>query len=234
MSLVARKQKLFGRAAPPVVPNITFGARASNAGGLTLSAPAGAAIGDLLIAFIETNSQEPTTPSGWTLLGGQRTSFSPSPGAGYTGLYLYCRSHDGSSAYAWADSGDHTAGCIAAVTEAHGYECFTALEVNSITTATTTWTVGTAYVTEPNTLVVVAISHAIDTNSTAIGVIAADGGLASSTEFVDYAHNTNAGGGLYIFGGSKATTGYSTALTATGSSSSRYCFAKLLIWAELP
>ena len=193
------------------------GAVAASINAVSPGLPAGTAVGDILVMFVETNN-ETITAAGWT----QATNSPQSDATDVTRLTVLWRRATGTDATTTSDSGDHQ---IARIIGFSG--CVTTGDPWNITaggTETTSDTSGSipgATTTTANTMVVAACSTGVDGNSTAIFSAWTNASLVSITEQIDNGTNAGAGGGIGAATGIKSAAGAYSATTVTYSGASR-------------
>ncbi len=211
----------------PVPTFVNAGAVAANAAAITPALPAGIAVDDLLLLFLETSNQAITiaNQSGgvWTAVANSPQSTGTAANANATRLTVFWSRYNGTqTAPVTTDSLNHQLGRIIAVRgvettgnpwdiTAGGVEAGNNDTSGSIPGATTT---------VANTLVVAAIATALpDVNGTAAFTNAswANASLTGVTERTDNSTAANNGGALGIATGVKATAGLYNATTVTTS-----------------
>ena len=217
-------------AATATVTFVAAGTVAANTAAITPALPAGIAVNDILLLFLETGNETITIP---TPNGGTWAEVTNSPqGTGTTGaagtgtrLTVFWSRYNGTQgAPTTSDSGNHQLGRMiairGAVTSGDPWD-ITAGGVEAV--SDTSGSIPGATTTVANTLVVAAIATALpDATGTTNFSLWTNGDLASLTERTDNTTNQGNGGGLGIVTGTKTTAGaYSnTAVTIAAAGSS--------------
>ncbi|MEK6208761.1 MAG: DUF6701 domain-containing protein [Pseudomonadota bacterium] len=211
----------------PVPTYVAAGAVAANAAAITPALPAGIAVDDILLLFLETSNQAITiaNQSGgtWTAVANSPQSTGAAAAADATRLTVFWSRYNGTqTAPVTSDSGNHQLGRMIAVrgvdTSGNPWD-ITAGGVEAGNTDTSGSIPG-ATTTVANTLVVAAIGTSLpDVNGTAAFTNAswANASLTGVTERTDNSSTANNGGALGIATGVKATAGLYNATTVTTS-----------------
>ena len=227
----------------PVPAYVAAGAVAANAGAITPALPAGIAVDDILLLFLETSNQAITiaNQSGgtWTAVANSPQSTGTAAAADATRLTVFWSRYNGTqTAPVTSDSGNHQLGRMIAVRgvettgnpwdiTAGGVEAGNTDTSGSIPGATTT---------VANTLVVAAIGTSLpDATGTAVFTNAswANASLTGVTERTDNSTNTGNGGGLGIATGVKATAGLYNATTVTTSANTAKAMMSIALRPQL-
>lgn len=186
---------------------------------IVVSPPPGTSEGQLMILFTETANQAVTAPAGW--------SPCPWPTSGQIGVgtaasttatrlsafYKFASSSEGPVVV--ADPGDHALGIIHTFSNVDPINPFGPYNPTTQATTSTSVSFGSLTTTDPNYLLVAAVSVATDLTSPRVNSWA--GGL---TERSDNATNAGNGGGLGVATKELATAGNTGTLSATLATSS--------------
>jgi MSHA biogenesis protein MshQ len=175
--------------------------------------------GDIALLFIESRGEEPATlgtPAGFSpVLNSPQSTDTTTAGTRLT-VYWARATSAAMAAPTVTDPGDHVVAQIltyrGVVETGNPWD----VTVGGVQTTAATGIIVTGVTTTvPDTLVVVAVAHGIDGNSTARFSGWANTNLSSIVERVDLGRNNNDGGGFGIIDGVKATAGPTGNTTAT-------------------
>jgi hypothetical protein len=204
---------------------VASGAQSINAGAITPALPAGIAVGDVLVMFVETANQATSIANGngatWTEIGTQvGTGTAGSTSA--TRLSMWWTRYDGviTTGPTTNDSGDHQLGRIAAFRGCKS----TGSPIDAVATfaaeaGPSTINIPAVVTTVDNTLVVAAVADDWDNASTTRYGSWTNANLASISERIDGGSTTQNGGGLGMATGTKASAGSTGAWTASANAS---------------
>ena len=206
---------------------VAAGNVANGTGAITPALPAGIAVNDILLLFIETANQAISISNqnggAWAAVANSPQGTGTAAGASATRLTVFWSRYNGTQgAPTVSDSGDHQLGRIIAVrgaiTSGNPWDV-TAGGVGA--TASTGGAIPGATTMVDNTLVVAAIATALpDATGTANFSAWANSDLTSITELTDNTTTSGNGGGLGIAAGVKATAGTYGNTTVTLANSS--------------
>ncbi|MDO8604626.1 MAG: fibronectin type III domain-containing protein [bacterium] len=202
---------------------VAAGAKASAITAVTPPLPAGLAVDDILLLFVETANQAITipTPNGgvWAQVTNSPQGTGTAGIAGATRLTVFWSRYNGTQgAPTTSDSGDHQFAQIIAfrgvIATGNPWDV-TAGDI--LATASTAVTIPGVTTTSTETLVVAVVANDTDVNNTPQTSGWANGGLSSLTEVLNADANTNAGrgGGFGVAVGPRLTTGATGNSTAT-------------------
>lgn len=211
---------------------VALGAFTSSTGAITPALPAGIAVNDLLLLFLETHQEAATIP---TPNGGTWTAAPSSPqGSGSTGANSSARITVFYSFYNGVqgnpttnDPGDHISGRIAAFRGVDLVSPFNTSSGGVNTNAGATATVNGATTTVPGCVVVGC--GATEDDGDSIGPWTAGSGLASLTEMFENVHAAGDQGLITAWYAQKATTGAYGNSTATVTSGQQRAFMSLAL-----
>lgn len=201
-----------GQAAPTFV---AAGTVAAGTGAIAPALPAGLAVNDILLLFLETSNQAITIANQnggiWAAVLNSPQSTGAAATAAATRLTVFWSRYNGvQGAPTTSDSGDHQLGRIIAVrgviTTGDPWDVTAGgVEVGNTDTSAS---IPGAVTTVANTLVVAAIATALpDANGTTVFSALTNANLTGLAERTDNSTNANNGGGLGIATGVWATTG---------------------------
>lgn len=179
---------------------------------VSVSPPAGAQAGDLLLCFVSTENGGQTTPSGYSQITNSPQGNSTFAGSARLGVFQ--KTHSGSeSSVTVGLVGSHVVAVIIAIRNAS-----TTLNVTAGSNASSTASVScpTATTTVDDCMVLAAVAFSVNTT---VGSWA-NANLADFAEILDEATTDDDDGGLAIALGYKATAGATGATTATLASAS--------------
>jgi MSHA biogenesis protein MshQ len=225
----------------PVPTFVAAGAVAANTGAITPALPAGIAVDDILLLFLETSNQAITIANQnggtWTAVANSPQSTGTATNADATRLTVFWSRHNGTqTAPVTSDSGNHQLGRMIAVRgvdttgnpwdiTAGGVEAGNGDTSGSIPGATTT---------VANALVVAAIATSLpDANGTTVFSAWANAGLTGVNERTDDSTSAGDGGALGIATGVRATAGAYGATTVTTSVSTAKAMMSIALRPQL-
>lgn len=204
----------FGSLASSNKPTVAaIGVAAKGSGNaVSVSPPAGAVAGDLLLCFVSTENGAQTTPSGYTQIANSPQGNSTFAASARLGIFS--KVHSGAeSAVNVGLTGSHVVAVIIAIRRAN-----TTLNVTAGNNAASSTSVScpTATTTVPNCLVLAAVAHSVATTVSSW----ANAGLSDFGEIFDDNTTDDDDGGLAIAAGYKDVAGATGATTATIASTS--------------
>lgn len=205
------------------VQYIGRGSRTLSANAVTATLPTGVAEGDLMILAVGTANQAITTPDGWIEVANSPQGAGTGGQADAIRLGLYYKIATSSeSDLTVADTGDYQ---IASIFLFRGTDTTTPFNTTAgrvQTSATTTYTGNAITTTIDGCMIVDFIGIDRDVINTANLSSWTNASLETITEILDYANNTQTGGGLGVANGIDTIAGSVDATTATLSASQIY------------
>jgi hypothetical protein len=213
---------------------ITFvatGAAASGLNAISPALPSGLAAGDLMLLFVQTSNQTPTTPTNWNVVGAGLVGSGTAAAAGSVGLIVYWKvAASGESAPSVPTGLNHLIGFISAYRGVNGTS---PINISSGTTATSSTAVSIAAVTTTvtNCMVVGVSANSVDSNTVQITAFTSTASALTSfaTDTTTSTNTTSGtGGGVQACHGLLAaatTTNTITATQGTASVQAKYMIA---------
>lgn len=190
---------------------VATGGQVQSTSNINIAWPAGHAVGDLGIIFVQTANEIPATPSGWSLVG---TSGIGTPGAaGAVALCVYYKFATSLSEAAAAvpASGNHNIGIMSVFSGVHA----SPIDVQQFGSGTTNAvSLPSVTTTGANRLIVSIVADSMDAAGARLSAWA-NASLASFTEAADFGAGTGTGGGGGAAYGGLATAGASGTGSAT-------------------
>jgi hypothetical protein len=202
----------------PIPTIVAVGAVTSGTGALTITLPTGTIRNDILIAIINTANQNPSPnpATGWNIVSNPPVGFGGAGVAGGVKLHVWWRrAEDGEGSLTFADSGDMQIGRMIGIRGCRGGDPWTTSATSNVTTAATAVSWPDITTTIPNSLIIGALGGDRDIASTTDMSAVTNANLGSITDRMENWVIAGTGGGIYMFTGTKATTGAIGASTGT-------------------
>lgn len=198
----------------------------SGIGSVTPGLPAGWAQNDIFILAVEAKATDTiATPSGWTaVVSSPQTTTTGSSTSGKLAVF-YRRATASESAPVLADSGDHTAAIIHAISGCVKYGSPIDVEAGGENdSASTDVFMAAVTTTVADTLIVYIGGHGVSTTSAQVTLNTNWGNLNAITERSDNSTNSGTGGGIYTYMGDIGAPAFvdSTEFTLATASSRTY------------
>ncbi len=197
---------------------VAIGSSATGTGDITPGLPTGHTTNDILLLFVQTDSQAATPPAGYAQLG-PAVGIGAAAAASSTRGYVFWKRDGGAEgAPTVTDSGDHTLGIIMAIRGCMTTgDPFLSIGQTRKATASTTGTAAAGATPTDACLVVNAFFHGLDSASVVFSAWT-NASLASITEQIDVATADGNGGGIGVATGGMTKSGSFGSTTVTETS----------------
>lgn len=194
---------------------------ASGAGDLSVAALTGTQAGDIILLFVESANQTISTPSGYSVLATQvGTGTAAAAGGVRIATFYRILADAADTSTTVSDSGNHTTAIKMLFRDTPVIQGnFFVAATSTQGTASTSMTFPAVTTATDESLVILSVALDTDADSTATVGTVTNANLSNITEIHDQTVSTNAGGGLAVITGEKATAGSTGTSTATGSTS---------------